>query len=399
MGMYLTSPSGLVVELDDQYWIERNLREGFRESTQGEIDDYRNRKLISMREQNRDDANMNDVYYQSVTPGADGYAMGRDIIKRELYSLGTKLNEEFDNQKVSLVYSHPYVMPQIRNDVRLIYTMFESDMIPEDWPDFLNLANEVIVPSKWCADVFAKRGIKTTVVPLGYNDRIFQYIDRPVPVENSEPFTFIHYNSFTIRKGFFEVLEAFKQEFDPSENVRLILKTSANRTPIPIIPSEYPNVEVITGAFSEKELSDLLGKANCMLFPSRGEGFGITPLEAMATGLPAIVPNAHGISEYFNSNYMLEVKVAQEVPAEYVKYKNQNVGNMVLCDIDDLRKQMRHAFLNQFEMKELGKAASDYVKNYTYRRTAERLLAIINKWQQTEVIHRGDSKFLQAERI
>lgn len=136
-----------------------------------------------------------------------------------------------------------------------------------------------------------------------------------------------------------------------------------------------------------------------MVYPSRGEGFGITPLEAMATGLPAIVPNAHGISEYFNSNYMLEVKIGGECPGMYQRFKGQYVGEMVVADIKDLRKQMRYAYNHQEEMKELGKAASEYVKKFTYRETAKKLSEIIMKWENAEIVKRNDSKFLQVERV
>lgn len=92
-----------------------------------------------------------------------------------------------------------------------------------------------------------------------------------------------------------------------------------------------------------------------MVYPSRGEGFGITPLEAMATGLPAIVPNAHGITEYFNAGYMLEVKVAEKCPGLYHSFKGQDVGEMVICDVNDLRQQMRFAYNHQQQMKQLVK--------------------------------------------
>lgn len=397
--MILVSPAGRVVEVEDEYWIERNLREGFRAATEDEALELRMRRELAFRAQGQPDGAVDGVFYQTVSPGADGYGMSRDIIKRELFALGIRLDESFANQKVALLYSHPYGIMQLRNDVRLIYTMFESDQIPEDWPDYLALADEVLVPSKWCADVFAKRGVKATVVPLGYNDRIFSYMERDIAVEAERDFTFIHYNSFNIRKGFFEVFHAFNEEFTQNERVKLILKSTDKRAPIPVIPSVYPNIEVITGEYPENDLVKLLGRADCMVYPSRGEGFGITPLEAMATGMPAIVPNEHGITEYFNPNYMLEVKATERCPGLYARYKNQDVGEMVIADIEDLKKQMRYAYNNQKKMHDLGKAASEYAKNFTYRKTAERLAQVINKWEKAKVVKRGDSKFLMAEKI
>lgn len=391
--MYLVNQFGRVVDLDDQATIDSRIADkSLRMATDSEIASHLAKRQSLT-------AGAGDIYYQTVRQTPDGYGMSRDHIKDELYKLGLTLGEAYMEQKVGFLYNHPYSILSMRNDVRLIYTMFESDKIPEDWPDYLKVADEVLVPSKWCADVFAKSGVEATVVPLGYNDNAFKFIDRPIPIEQSKPFTFIHYNSFDLRKGFQEVYQAFTQEFDKSENVRLVLKTTRNHTPIPIVKSEHPQIDIERGIISEKELSDLVGTANCMVYPSRGEGFGITPLEAMATGLPAIVPNQHGISEYFNSKYMLEVKATDRCPGLYGKYRGQDVGEMVVCDVDDLRKQMRYAFNNQAEMKELGRSASEYAKIWTYRHTAERLAEIIKRWQKTEVTHRKDSKFLQVDRV
>ena len=396
--MLLVGPNNHAVEIDDDASINRFMKKGYKVATQDQETSYRLKVHEAIEKQN-EKPQPEGIYYQTVQSSPDGYGMSRDLLKEELRRVGVRLNENYQKQKIGLLYSYPYGITQLKTDVRLIYTMFESDEIPSDWPEYLHAADEVLVPSKWCSDVFAKSGVKTTIVPLGYNHRVFHYIDRKIPIENEEPFVFIHYDSFNVRKGFFEVLEAFSQEFKDNENVKLILKTYRPETPVPIHKSAYPNVEVVRDNYSEEELVRLLGRSNAMVYPSRGEGFGLTPLEAMATGLPTIVPNAHGISEYFNSNYMLEVKVGSKCPGLYKKFKGQSTGEMVVCDIEDLRKQMRYAFNHQAEMKELGRQASDYVKRFTYERTAEQLKTILQQWQNKEVIKRPDSNFLKVEEV
>ena len=389
--MYVVNNYGRTTEVPDdeaQYYIEKG---DLRQATDSEIIEYQ----ATRQQMNVAAAAGGTVYFQTVKSSADGYGMSRDHLKKKLADLGVHLSENYGGQKVGILYNYPYGVLSMRSDVRLIYTMFESDKIPDEWPDYLEMADEVLVPSKWCQKVFAESGIKSTVVPLGYSDTMFQ----PLKRGESDTFTFIHYDSFNYRKGFAEVFEAFNQEFSTDEPVRLILKTAQESAPVPIIPSQYPNIDVVTGSLPEKDLLALLARADCMVYPSRGEGFGITPLEAMATGLPAIVPNEHGISEYFNPDVMIEVKATDRCPALYTRFKGQDVGQMVVADVADLRKKMRWAYENQTEVRDIGARASEYVKQYSYANTAKALAEVIHRWENTEIAGRGDSKFLRVERV
>jgi glycosyltransferase involved in cell wall biosynthesis len=60
--------------------------------------------------------------------------------------------------------------------------------------------------------------------------------------------------------------------------------------------SERPNIRR-TGFVGDDELAALYEKALCLVFPSRTEGFGIPPLEAMAKGCPVISSDAASLVE------------------------------------------------------------------------------------------------------
>ncbi len=399
--MYYVNQFNEVVEIQDESYATKMVRAGkFRDATKEEIEEYlrsRSEWLSSLAED--DSPSSNSVYYKTVRATPDGYGMSSVILSRELKKLGVSLEQNYAGQKVGLLYSYPYGVLQMQTPVRLVMTMFESDKIPADWPDYLREADEVIVPSKFCQDVFKRSGVDSTVIPLGYNDDIFKFMDRPVPIDDRKDFTFLHYNGYNMRKGFAEVVKAFTEEFDQTEPVKLIIKTTLPSPPLPLPRKIYTNIEVISGMMPEIDLARLLYRSNCFVYPSRGEGFGITPLEAMATGIPAIVPNAHGISEYFNGDYMLEVKADEKCPALYSRFKGQDVGNMVVCDVADLRRQMRYAYNHQSDMKELGRKASEYVKNWTYKKTAIELNKVIKKWQDTNIVERPETNNLIVERL
>jgi hypothetical protein len=119
----------------------------------------------------------------------------------------------------------------------------------------------------------------------------------------------------------------------------------------------------------------------------------------MATGMPAIIPNAHGLTEYFNPDYMYEVKVKETCPALYSRYKGMDVGNMVVCDVDDLRKKMRWCYEHQQEGIDMGKRASEYVKNWTYTKTAITIKAKIEEIMAKPIEPKRITNVLTLEQV
>jgi len=400
MSYYLLNPVGRVciVETEKEYqnWIEK----GFEKPTQTQIKNFLKERQELIRSIKEKDKLNDGVYFATVSQGGkDGYSVASQKLVGELRRLGVKVDFQYNNQKVGILFHNPYGITRLQTPYKIIYTMFESTKIPDDWIDYLEMADLILVPSKWCADVFKKSGIKTRVVPLGFDDKVFTYRDRELKREADKDFYFLHYNAFNVRKGFQEVFKAFVREFKKDEPVKLILKTTLDYIPLPITKTQYPNIIIKLGKVSDYELAEICYQADCFIFPSRGEGFGMTPLEAMGTGLPAIIPNAHGLTEYFNPDFMYEVKVKEECPAIYAKYKGIDVGKMSVCDVDDLRKKMRWVYDHQAEAMEKGKKASEYVKGWTYEKTAITLKQIIDEAMKAPIADKKLKDILLLEEV
>lgn len=399
---YLVNPKGRIVAIDDELQFREWLKKGqYREATAEEIQHHQDNLKAFLKSQEiakNKDKMAGGIYLATVSQGGkDGYGIASAKMLSELRKLEMPISLHNEGQKIGVLFHNPYSISKLDNDFRVIYTMFESDKLPDDWQQHLEQADMVIVPSKWCKNVFAKAGITAKVVPLGYDHHVFKYVERKVKRKQRKDFVFLHYNAFNVRKGFQEVWQAFNKAFDKNEPVKLVLKTTLERIPLPITKREYPNVEIIKGRMTDNDLARLCANSDCFVFPSRGEGFGMTPLEAMATGMPAIVPNAHGITEYFNPKYMYEAKVKETCPAIYSRYKNQDVGKMVVCDVDDLAQKMRYAYEHQEENLEMGKGAAEYVKKWTYQNTAKQLFDIFQDVLSKPMPERALHNTLQIE--
>lgn len=403
---YLKNQGGRIISIDKKEDYEKFLTLGFTVPTRKEKDEYQQRRIQDYQSKaffkGEPEKVNNDrrVYIATVvTGGKDGYGIASDKVINGLKRLDVDISTTYDNQKVGILFHNPYSVLKMENPYRIIYTMFESTKIPDDWKEYLDSADKVLVPSKWCQEVFKKSGVESTVIPLGFDNQVFKYYERMNKRKANKDFIFLHYNAFNIRKGFLELFKAFTQEFQKDEPVRLVLKTNLRSIPIPINKAQYPNIDIIHEEMPEKDLVSLIQKSDCFVFPSRGEGFGMTPLECMATGMPAIVPNAHGITEYFNPDYMYEVKVKEMCPGIYSRYKNQDVGEMYVNDVDDLRKQMRYVYEHQDEALEKGRKASEYVKKWTFENTCIKLKGILEEAFLTKTEDRQTKNILQLREV
>jgi len=288
------------------------------------------------------------------------------------------------------------------------YTMLECSRIPQFWVDTINQSCErVIVPCKMQKQAFLDSGVDKdiAIIPLGVNPDTHPYKERQV----TEDFIFGVEGTLTFRKGVDQLVESFQIAFpqDKYPGVKLLIKTREHAgKPFgrkisvkngKLIVNEDERIEVILGYWDhDKLIQDFYHKINAYAFFTRGEGFGLTTLQAMSTGLPVIATDAGGVQDHVTdrTGYVVKTKLV-DVPNDSVwdsrqgvrkaksmtEYKAVGIGypydegitNLQAegqqwhdADIEDGSKQLLHVYLNQKEAIEKGKLAAKEVReNWT----------------------------------
>lgn len=283
--------------------------------------------------------------------------------------------------------------------LRFLFTMFESRELPfylkgdiepfgdvrkgvqvENWADDINNRYDydaLIVPSEWCAQIFRDNGVKIPihVVPLGVDTHKFPYLDRPV---DRSRFTFLHQCFYLDdRKGGDLAIDAFKNLKEKGElkDARMILKW------VPFITKCIDQMNIgywedlygLNNNLPQGELLDLLGLADFSVNPTSGEGFGLIPLEHMATGLPVAVSNNTGCKDYVNDMVNFPIDCFEQ-PNWFTQ-----IGGMELRpDPEHVEALMLYAYNNREEMQAKGRLAAQYVRdNWTYEHATDKLLNVI----------------------
>lgn len=324
----------------------------------------------------RADVDLHSIAF-SKTPKAN-ISSALDEIKSKPFKLG----------EVGIAYGFPSSFTStFINDFKVGYTMFETDKLPtgkdwagedEDAPKLINRELDLLlVPCEHNKELFKNSGvtIPIEVVPCGINPELFPYYERP----ERKTFTFFMYGTLTLRKNPGMVISAFANLFKDNPDVKLVLKTQSG-TLGHVEYVDMGDITVIDSLWTVERLNEELRNVDCMVFPSRGEGFGIPPLEAMATGLPTIIADNTGMSEYADPGYNFVVSTEKTAPAQRYPQKWGDVGNWYEPSYTELKAMMKWVYENRQVAKEIGKDASAWVhKNWTYDNTAEKMIEAIKK--------------------
>ncbi|MCL4256634.1 MAG: hypothetical protein KJ043_22950 [Anaerolineae bacterium] len=265
---------------------------------------------------------------------------------------------------------------------KIAITMFESTVLPEGWAEALNKCDAVIVPATFLVDIFKKAGVTTPiyVVPLGVSAEFMRYTQR-VNAEfmhypqwgkkTGEPFTFLTIGDRGIRKGWMEACTAFVRAFGNDMNYRLIIKA---RNPFPF-GIDNPNIEVITGDMTNAELAELYTRAHVMVFPTRGEGYGLPPREFVATGGLALVTNWGGTAEDIDS-WAIPIPCTMETAWLGDDKWYGKLGEWARPDVDALAGQMNFVQSLYESFEPFREMSADYIQQQTWDVFSHRVFAI-----------------------
>ena len=326
-----------------------------------------------------------DKSWTAVTQG-----MRQGLTKRttDLYSRGFNHNADF-----SIRFSQPDSFrnaPPCRK-AKIGWSMWEYTAIPKDWVPGSNSVPAVFVPCTFNKEIWVRAGTKVPVhvVHLGVNKYILYYrpdntFDGPRMINtssNGSPaefkrtysgFTFIMTGTVCPRKQPDMVYRVFNKLFADKNDVRLIMKTP-KRMPLGYIPTH--NVQIISQTWNPVRLADLLREGDCFVYPTRGEGFGLSPVEAMAVGNTAIVTDWSGPADYLDDKhaYKLSYSLTGEVGSHW-----GDVFGYPLPNEEHLEELMWHVYTHQDEARAKGRLAAKFVaNNLTSDHTAQRIVDIL----------------------
>lgn len=256
-----------------------------------------------------------------------------------------------------------------------ILTMWEAMTLPESFRETIDNFDTVIVPSPQNLELFSEFHPNVKYVPLGVDPVRWAPRRREMPTTE---FRFLIGGS-GLRKGTDLAVKAFKKLWPRG--------THFGDKPIPTLTLKNPRgenfygerIHMVSGKISDNEETDLYYNAHCYLQPSRGEGFGLQPLQAIASGCPTILTDAHGHGSYAHLGLGLESK-----PSEAAYFVYGDAGQWWEPNFDQLCQRMENVYENYAYHRSnayiFGKVAC---REFTWENTAKGIIEAIGPERMT----------------
>jgi glycosyltransferase involved in cell wall biosynthesis len=232
---------------------------------------------------------------------------------------------------IAFSFSQPLHYEWQREDqLKIGYTPWESMKLPFGWVDKMNEMDEVWTTSTACRDWFVLNGVKRPMRVLHHGINRQHFPAKLRKLNDDEVFRFLHIGEPADRKGGEYVYEAFVDAFGASTKVSLTLKGK------PRFVVDAPNVHVIPDMLSQEDLLKLYHDHHAFVYPTNGEGFGLLPFQAAATGMPTFVTDWSGPVDFMQ--YCWPIRVEELKEAHYEPHE----GKWAIPSMDSIKMQMEY---------------------------------------------------------
>jgi glycosyltransferase involved in cell wall biosynthesis len=264
-----------------------------------------------------------------------GYGYVTSKIMRNILDTGHKLLVE-RNADVEFCFNLPkfFKFSDNPNSRKVGYMAWESTNLQDGWQGIINeKCDEIWVPSNFVKDVVEQ-----------YTDKevyVFKHgVDSTFPAkrkERTDKVKFLSMGYPALRKDIPHVIDSFLELYAGSKDHELTIKIYEKYNNLEI---NEPNIKIIDKTVSYPEVASLMHDHDVLLYPSWGEGFGLIPLQAMATGTPSIITN--GWADYTKYSQGLTIMSTLEDSP----WQHYHPGKQFKPDHEDFIRLIQHTVSN-----------------------------------------------------
>jgi glycosyltransferase involved in cell wall biosynthesis len=202
----------------------------------------------------------------------------------------------FYKNKISVIHDIIYEKYPVSNSYKKYYQYI--------FPLMIKTSKHIITVSEFSKNELVKRyKIKERKISVVYD--CVNEIFKPSKIEKTDKYI-LALSSVAYHKNFIGLLEAF--QLLKNNNIKLYIVGGSNKKifgekSLDILRDieKNPNVRYL-GRVNDEKLVELYSNAQCFVYPSFYEGFGLPPLEAQACGCPIIISDIPVFKEIYGES-------------------------------------------------------------------------------------------------
>jgi len=319
-----------------------------------------------------------------------GYAYTYYEIERHLREYeydGKKLQLDLNSpkSKIQLYYGSPpgYFSP---NQYKIQMTQWESTLIPPNWVEHAKEYDEWWTANQFGADAFINAGVPAEKIHV-FEHGVDSSMWTPKKRGKKGVIRFLHVDSGSPRKRAPLAVEAFKKAFGNNLDYELTLKYSHHGASNQDwfnedVLANYgdwqdSNVRHIKENMTIEHLVSLFQYHDILIYPSEGEGFGLIPLQALATGMPVISTSDWcSYDKYFNGNIIESHRGVSDIVETYTRF-----GEVVIPHLDSMVYLMKKS-VEDFEAQSntFYNQIPEIVQDYSWQKRTNMVMdSLINR--------------------
>lgn len=289
----------------------------------------------------------------------NGYGYATANMIASLRRLGYEVNQNDPSADVEIWFDQPHHWNFSKGVYRIGYHPWESTQLlkkrapDRDWTEQMNSCDEIWTPSPLIAEWY--RDYMNIKPPVYVYEHGVDPVWKPKKRTVDGTFKFLHVGGEAARKGATETMKALRLAFPRNYDVELNMKIISEGWKI----GKLHRVNIINGGMPLERLIQMFHDNHVYVYPSWGEGFGLTPLQAMATGMPTItVPGWAPYAEFLDENLNIRSSMAKS------PWPVLHPGLMLKPHFDDIVDAMRYAYENYEAVEAAAHSRIDAIMAY-----------------------------------
>ena len=301
--------------------------------------------------------------------------------------LNALIEKPFNSNRVQIFHCIPDMQRRFRNKKcgkTIGLATFETTDPPKPWIKILNMNTAVFVPSRFLFEVFFEAGIEKPMfyVPHGLDFKAYRP-DQHLEVTCNQVFKFMFFGSWKKRKGGSELVQAYLSEFGGSDEVELIIsgdqggsiQADIKKLKKSFSGKKLPKISIEERIIPGKDVPMHLKRADCLVSPTMGEGFGLPGLQAMACGVPIIITGWSGCTEYATEKTATLLAPGKFVEIDFLDGIPQfRHKKWAYVSPGKIAEKMRYAYEHREEIRSKAKVGLEHVRaNFSYDKVLEKI--------------------------